>query len=117
MSLLELARRLWVLVRRDTVDHDLQREMRLHLEMLAEDAEDWGAGRQEAVKAARRAFGNELALREGCHDATGRAVIDRLLQHAVRALRRDWKLASLATLVLALGIGGNATCSASSTPS
>ena len=64
------------------------------------------------MNAARRQFGNELALREAWRDAAGWASLDRLWQdvrHALRALRRDRRFTAVAAFVLALGIGGNTT--------
>jgi putative ABC transport system permease protein len=112
MSIPELARRAWMMVRRSRVERDLRREMQFHVEMLEEDHLDGGAGAGDAANAARREFGNELTLREACGDAAGWASLDRLLQdvrHAARALGKDRRFTVVALLVLALGIGGNTT--------
>lgn len=105
-------RRLSMLARRDRLDEDLRREMQVHLEMLAEARREEGEAERQAIDAARRDFGNELALREACRDTWGWASLDRLSQdvrHAVRALARDRRFTTIAVLVLALGLGGNTT--------
>ncbi len=112
MSLAELARRMWMFARRGRLESDLQREMRFHLEMLAEQRRDEGAAAPDAKDEARRLFGNELAIREAWRDAAGWAGVDRLAQdvrHALRSLGRDRRFTAVAVLVLALGIGGNTT--------
>jgi len=112
MSLRDLARRIWMLARRDRADSDLRREMQFHLEMIAEERRNEGAGASEAADEARRLFGNELALREACREAAGWASLDRLSQdvrHGLRSLGKDRRFTAVAVLVLALGIGGNTT--------
>jgi putative ABC transport system permease protein len=112
MSLRAWARRVWMIVRRDRVDRDLRREMRFHVEMLAEAHREDGVGGRDALDAARRDFGNELSFREACRDAVAWGSLDRLVldvRHAARSLRKDRRFAAIATLVLALGIGGNTT--------
>lgn len=104
--------RLWMVVRRDRQDRELRREMQAHLEMLAEAHAEEGADARTAMDAARREFGNELAVREASRDAVAWPSLDRLavdVRHAVRALVKDRRFAATALLVLALGIGGNAT--------
>lgn len=111
-SIRELARRVRMLVRRDRFDRDLEREMRLHLEMQAEENRDAGMTERDAIDAARRRFGNTTLLREASRDVWGWASLERLVQdvrHAARSLGRDRLFTSVAILVLALGIGGNAT--------
>ncbi len=112
LSIREFARRVRMLARRDRFDRDLQREMRLHLELQAEENREAGMGERDAMEAARRRFGNMTLLREASHDAWGWTSLERLAQdvrHAGRALRRDRRFTSVAIIVLALGIGGNTT--------
>ena len=111
-SIREFARRVWILVRRDRFDRDLEREMRFHLEVQAEENRDRGMSAQDAMDAARRRFGNATLLREASRDVWGWASLERLVQdvrHAARSLGRDRLFTSVAILVLALGIGGNTT--------
>jgi hypothetical protein len=62
-SLAELWRRLLFLFRRRQFDHDLEDEMRFHLEMKS---------RESGMSAARGQFGNSARLQEDCRDAWGR---------------------------------------------
>jgi putative ABC transport system permease protein len=112
VSLGEVWRRIVALVRREEADEELRREMRAHLERLAEDAREEGADAQAALDAARRQFGNERALREAVRDASGWTAVDLVLRDVrfgVRSLRRDWRFTLVALAVLTLGIAGNVT--------
>ena len=48
----------------DHRDTDLQKEIRAHLELDAEERIDEGASSEDARRAARRAFGNVTRVRE-----------------------------------------------------
>jgi ABC-type lipoprotein release transport system permease subunit len=109
-SIRQLARRVWMFVRRDRFDRDLEREMRFHLEMQADENRDSGMSAREAMAAARRRFGNTTFLREACRDAWGWGPLERAgqdLKYAVRTLRRHLAFTAVAVSVLALAIGAN----------
>ena len=60
----ELWRRLRMLVRRSQFDAGLEEEMRLHIELRAQQQIEAGTAADEAGHAAQRRFGNTLRLKE-----------------------------------------------------
>jgi predicted permease len=103
-------RRLRVFVHRDRWERELDEEMRLHVELRARAYRDRGLGPDDAELAAKRRFGNRLALREATRDAwvsSSAESVWRDLTYSIRRLVRD-RAASMAVIVtLALGIGAN----------
>src|ERR1700722_1784189 len=57
--------------RRKESEHDLERELRSHLELEAEERQEDGLPPDQATYAARRAFGNTTSVQEEIRDMSG----------------------------------------------
>ena len=96
--------------KRNRREADLERELRAHLELEAEEQEEAHLTPEEARFAARRALGNPALIQEDTREAWGGMRLDRFVQdlrYGCRMLKRKPGFAAVAILTVALGIGAN----------
>ena len=96
------------LTQREEREADLERELRSHLDLEAEEQRDGGLPPVEARYAAHRAFGSTDSVKEEIRDMWGWTSIERLRQdvrYGIRQLRRARGITAVAVFTLALGIG------------
>src|SRR5262245_31550038 len=102
--------RFTALFRGSAIDRDMDKEMSLHVEMLAEQYKRSGMSADEARRAALRRFGNPAQLKERGRDIRGAGLLEELrrdMQYGYRMLRRNPGYTAVAVIGLALGIGVN----------
>jgi putative ABC transport system permease protein len=103
-------RRLVALLTRGSIARDIDKELRLHVDLLAEEYERAGMSPRDARRAAMRRFGNPLHVRERGLEVRGFPAIEAILrdaQYGVRSFVRTPVFTATIVLTLAIGLGAN----------
>jgi predicted permease len=95
---------------RESLERDMNREMRFHLDAAVADHVRAGLSRDEAVRRARMDFGGPEQMKEATRDARGTRWVEDFMsdaRFAFRGMGRSPVFAVAAILTIAIGVGAN----------